>query len=139
MLGFATLWWPSLDPFGPTLVAAVVVVAMTWVLAELPATLRVRAPLLVTGLLLFSALLVVFPADLIALSPFHLYVKGRRFPGFSDYLANYLLLGAAMVFALKLARVRRPWWQEIGIISSALFGVVVLAELCGTLYYRYEG
>jgi hypothetical protein len=135
MPSLATLWWPSLDPFGPTLAAALAVVFVAWILVEIPATSRIRGPLLVACLVVFGGLMLVFPADLVALSPVHLHIKYRRFPDLSDYLGNYLLLGAAVVFALKLARLRRPWWQEIGIVSTVVIAGVALVELGGLVWY----
>ena len=136
---FATLWWPSLQPFGPTLALAVAVVALAWVLVEIPSTSHIRGPLLLASLVVFSTLVVVLPADLLALSPLNLHIKYKRFPGLSDYLANYLLVAVAAVFALKLVRMKRPWWQEVGMVFLAASAGVLLAEFGGLLYYRYEG
>jgi hypothetical protein len=137
MPSFATLWWPRLDPFGPALAIAAALVAVAWILAEVPALSRARGLLLVTSLLFFSLFLVASAADLVALSPLHLRIKYKRFPDLSDYLANYLVLGAGAVFGLKLSRMGN-WWREIGIMSFAIFGGVALAELCGLLCYSHE-
>jgi hypothetical protein len=132
----ATLWWPNLDPIGPASIFAAVTVGVAWTLAEIPALARFRGLILITSLMLFGGFLVVSAANLIAFGPLHLRIKYRRFPNLEDYLANYLFLAAGVVFGLKLRRLGMAP-KSVGNATVIIFGAVILAELCGMIYWRY--
>jgi hypothetical protein len=128
----ATLWWPSLDPIGPASIFAVAIVCIAWVLAEIPALFRFRAPILIVSLVLFGSFLVVSAADLSAFEPLHLPIKYRRFPDLSDYLANYLFLAVGVIFGFKLRRLG-DISRRVGRTVVIVFGTFILAEIFGLL------
>lgn len=137
MAVLATSWEPGLNPIGPASMFALVAAALAWFLVDLPILARLRVAITFSCKALFGVFLVVSAANLVALEPLHLGIKRRRFPDFDDYLANYILLAVGTVFWLKLARSPEGWPRDIGIVLTCVWCGVVVAEVCGILYWSY--
>jgi len=133
---FATIRWPSLDPIGPASIFAVSTVCIAWVLVEIPALSRFRAPILIASLLLFGAFLVVSAANLFAFEPLNLHIKYKRFPDLDDYLANYLFLAVGVIFGYKLRHLGVVS-RSVGAIVIVVFVAFILAEVHGMARWIY--
>jgi len=132
----ATLWSPSLNPLGSALLLAVVAVLLCWTFSEWSSSRRFQKVIVIASAGLFLGFLFLSAAPVIALLPFDVWnLKHRRFPGFGDYLGNYIVMSVGLLLALKL----RTTSRGVAVILAAVFALIIIVEVGGIAYWRFAG
>ena len=123
----ATLWWPDTNPVVPASLWPAVLIAGYAVLAW---RLRWRVILIAAP---FAFLLLAMLSEG---CPFPIR---RRFPDADDFVGYYLLLAAAGVSAMELARLGRPEFVLVATPFLFISGWLLVGELAEEFVFRVYG
>lgn len=134
MTSVATIWWPSLDLVGPASVGALAAVSVAWMLMELPALERFQRQIVGVASILFVAFVYVSAAPLVGLNVLDVWhLKYKRFPDYSDYVANYIVIAVGLTLAIKVRKRAR----HVAIGFGVVFVGLIAAEVCALFFSRW--
>ncbi len=116
----ATLWVPSLEVVSPASINSLIAVLLLGILSSrvVPDFIRIATQYLAPFILLIAAgecFFRIYPA--------------RSFPGLSEYLGYYFLLGAGMGYALHHLHYFASWRVFLGYVSFLGFGTLILIDI----------
>ncbi len=136
MTSLATTWWPSLDPIGPASVTAFVAGGVFWMLAEVPTLARFQRQIVGVASILFIAFLYLSAAPVVMLAAFDVWgLKYKRFPGYSDFIGNYVVMAVGLILAIKVCGRAR----HVAIGFGIVFACLIAGEVFGFVFQFLGG